>query len=697
MATTYYTDIQKLYVAYFNRPADAAGLAYYEGVLEAAKGSAAVMAQISADFAKSTEYTAAFSGKTSAEIVDIIYTNIFGHAADDAGRKFYADNLDAKKVTVANVVQEVAKGAQGTDLTAYNNKLTAAAAFTAAVDTDAEKKGYSGDAANKIAKAFLAGVTDNASLAAATAPAALNASVATAVAAGTPFTVTGALAQAAAAQSALDAFVKATATKDVNGDTKKDAADITAAQSAAVTKVAGDLTDAAAATLYSAATTTQAVRDALVANQQAINASTLSAKQATLATDNANIAKVAGLTDAVASLTAAQASLKTATAADLAAQADLAAKGAAFEVNNGGTLTVTATAITITVGATTTTLATIGTDGKATVSTATGFDATKWTGLTDVIASFNNDVTTSINLTKATDNVALAQLGENLLDVAADAAGTITVGGTGPSAGTYTESALIAKIAAIINGTTAGTVAAGATPTLAQIQTELAVLKAAGATSAAYLDFKAVVDAEAAAGGTAALDAVWNPLLAKQSTDAAAVDAASTAISTLAKDVAALQTANVNVDALAGATATVAAYNKVLTDKGYVVVNLDSTHTSNFAGAKSDIYVFDATKTVNNTTVAAFNLQGTDILSVGSSYSLVKGAIGATGVKGVDTALEIFVSNNNGDAVLQFETHAYSSNVAATAGEIITITLTGVDATTLQLNNGIITSGTATA
>ena len=40
MATTYYNDLQKLYVAYFNRPADTAGLAYYEGVLENAKGDA---------------------------------------------------------------------------------------------------------------------------------------------------------------------------------------------------------------------------------------------------------------------------------------------------------------------------------------------------------------------------------------------------------------------------------------------------------------------------------------------------------------------------------------------------------------------------------------------------------------------------------------------------------------------------------
>jgi hypothetical protein len=177
MATTYYTDIQKLYVAYFNRPADDAGLKYYEGILEAATDKAATLAVISADFAKSTEYTAAFSTKTSAEIVDIIYQNIFGHPADDAGKKYYADYLDSKALTVANVVTEVAKGAQGTDLIAFTSKVTAAAAFSAAIDTDAEKAGYSGDEANAVAKAWLAGVTDSLTLATVTAPAALNTTV----------------------------------------------------------------------------------------------------------------------------------------------------------------------------------------------------------------------------------------------------------------------------------------------------------------------------------------------------------------------------------------------------------------------------------------------------------------------------------------------------------------------------------------
>jgi hypothetical protein len=807
MATTYYNDIQKLYVAYFNRPADPAGLAYWEGVVEAQKGSTAA---VSASFAASAEYKAAYAGMANADIVNAVYMNLFGHAADTAGQAYWAALLDGKKITIDNAVTQIAGGAQGTDLVAYNNKVTAAGVFTAGVDTDAEKAGYTGDAANKIAKAFLTGVTDNGSLVASTTPAALNTAIANTVAAGTAFSVTGALAQVNAAQAIENAFVKATATKDVNGDGAKNALDITAAQAAAVTKVANDIGGASGA-LFAASTTSQNVRDALVTAQQATNAANLSAAQATLATDNAAVAKVAGLTDAVALLTASQAALKTDIAAEVTTHADITAKEAAFPINNGGTYVDNGTSIIFTpAGGSAVTLADIA-NGQATLHT--GVDATKYTGLTDLIASYNAESTAAAMVVKAQASVANAQLVVNMLDIASDAAGT--VGNTG-----LTEKALVAAIAAQINATTANTVAAGATPTLAQIQTELAVLHAA-ADQTNYNSFSALVNAEtngvsslqaaatsaaqtlAAAQAQLATDTAaaanvhtalvtaetafeggsnvtvsngtlvftangaasattlatidgtghaapaagitevtnpgvtdliakfnadvnaaatvntdagavttaqgnlatanaavvsLNPLTAQQAIDSAAVTAANNAISNLAKDVAALSTANANVATLAGDQASVDAYTKVLTDKGYVVTTLDAAHSgaiTQFATAASDVYVVNG----HDATIAAFGLQGSDALSVGAGYTLVQGAIGATGVTGNDAALEIFVHNDaSGNAVLQIEQHVYSSSVTGTnTGEIVTITLTGVDATTLHLNNGIITAGTTTA
>jgi hypothetical protein len=671
MATTFYNDIQKLYVAYFNRPADPKGLAFWESAVEAAGGSTAA---VSAAFAGSDEYKAAYANKTNAQIVDTIYQNLFGRPAEDAGKAYWADLLDKGTVTIDAAVTTIAGSAQGTDMVAYNNKVTAAAAFTTAIDTDAEIAGYSGDAANKIAKAYLAGVTDNASLAAAVAPVSLNTNVANTVAAGTPFSVAGALNTLNTANAAVSSYLTGL---------KLDAAGVATAQTTAVGDVAADLSDATSASLYSS-TTSQAVRDALIAAQQSINAATLTAAQKTLSDDNAAIAKVAGLTGALSTLSSAQTALTAAQSLEKSARADLVAKEAAFTVNNSGdagtSAAVSGSNLVYTKGGAEVTLATIDVNGKATI--ADGVDASKFSGLTELISSFNSENSATINVSKAQTNVDNAQLGVNLLDVADDAAGA--VGTTGD-----TEAQLIKAIADQINLTTPKTVASGATPTVAQIQTELAVLKATDAT--AYTNFKALVDAETAA------DAAFNPLIVKQAADTASVKAASDAIADLAKDVAALQTATANVNTLAGLQATAAAAAKLLTDKGYAVITLDGTNpdathtTTPFGTAASDIFV--AAK--QDATIGAFGLQGVDALAVGKGFNLVQGAIGAKGVTANDAAWEIFVSQNGGDAVLQFETHAYSSNVAGTPGEIYTITLTGVDASTLHLDsNGIISAGT---
>lgn len=179
-----YTDaVQRLYVAYFNRPADPLGLAYWEGVVTTNKGSTTAVA---AAFAASAEYKATYAGLDNAHIVANVYQNLFSHQPDPAGLAYWVNLLNTRALTVDNVVTGIAAGAQGTDLTAYNSKVTAAGAFTTAVDTSAEILGYAGDAANAVARTYLSNVTDATSLAAAIDTTALNATVANVVIAGNP-------------------------------------------------------------------------------------------------------------------------------------------------------------------------------------------------------------------------------------------------------------------------------------------------------------------------------------------------------------------------------------------------------------------------------------------------------------------------------------------------------------------------------
>lgn len=156
----YTEEIQKLYVAYFNRAADLAGLKYWESTVAAQGGDTSA---ISAAFSTSSEYQAAYFGMSSRQIVDQIYRNLFGRSAESAGLEYWANNLDAGKLTMANVVTEVSRGAQGTDLIAFNAKVSAADFFTNSLGTYS-KASYAGSNALDAARVFLSQVTDVASL-----------------------------------------------------------------------------------------------------------------------------------------------------------------------------------------------------------------------------------------------------------------------------------------------------------------------------------------------------------------------------------------------------------------------------------------------------------------------------------------------------------------------------------------------------
>lgn len=159
--------IQKLYVAYFSRPADPAGVNYWDSVATQSNGN---FATIQNAFSTSTEYRSAYANKSSAEVVDQVYINLFGRHAEAGGLKFWSDALANKLVTVDYVVESIAHGAQGSDLHAYNLKVAAATLFTNSLDVTEEILGYAGNNAAELGKAFLSCVVDDASYNQAIAP-----------------------------------------------------------------------------------------------------------------------------------------------------------------------------------------------------------------------------------------------------------------------------------------------------------------------------------------------------------------------------------------------------------------------------------------------------------------------------------------------------------------------------------------------
>lgn len=182
--------VQKLYVAFFNRPGDALGQAFWEGKMDAGMTEA----QVAASFAQSTEYTSVYGSLTTAQTVSQLYTNLFGRSAAAGEITFWGLRLLNGQETVASIARTLANSAQGTDADAITNKIAAATSFTNGLTTSDQIVGYSGAAANAVAKAWLATVTNVAStLTAATAS--LSATIASATTAGsnstgTTFTLT---------------------------------------------------------------------------------------------------------------------------------------------------------------------------------------------------------------------------------------------------------------------------------------------------------------------------------------------------------------------------------------------------------------------------------------------------------------------------------------------------------------------------
>ncbi|MDY7047383.1 MAG: hemolysin [Microcystis panniformis WG22] len=120
-----------LYVIYFNRAPDTAGLAFWQT-------QNVTINNIAAQFGASPEAQALYpflAAPTLADpkvFINEIYRNAFGRDADEAGSTFWSNVLkqDSSPGSVAKFVLAVAQGAQGTDKVALQNRADIALQFT---------------------------------------------------------------------------------------------------------------------------------------------------------------------------------------------------------------------------------------------------------------------------------------------------------------------------------------------------------------------------------------------------------------------------------------------------------------------------------------------------------------------------------------------------------------------------------------
>lgn len=122
------TQVQSLYVAYFGRPAEPAGLTYWTSQ------TGATVDQVSAAFAQQTEYTSTYGGLTRSQTVSQLYQNLFGRSAAADELNYWVNSGD---ITVDRMALALVNGASGTDRLLLDSKVQYASALTSSASSTA--------------------------------------------------------------------------------------------------------------------------------------------------------------------------------------------------------------------------------------------------------------------------------------------------------------------------------------------------------------------------------------------------------------------------------------------------------------------------------------------------------------------------------------------------------------------------------
>jgi len=150
-------EVQKLYVAYFGRPADPAGLQYWTNLLGT---EGMTLDDVARSFAASAEYRDTYANLDNRAVVTAVYENLFGRPAEAAGVDYWSDLLQAGHIKIDDMVTDIAEAARGSDDLVFNGKVAVASLFTSRVDQLNEISAYTGGKANDIATEFIATVRE---------------------------------------------------------------------------------------------------------------------------------------------------------------------------------------------------------------------------------------------------------------------------------------------------------------------------------------------------------------------------------------------------------------------------------------------------------------------------------------------------------------------------------------------------------
>ncbi len=163
--------VQRIYLAYFGRPADPAGLAFHAARfadfntaysildLTLSYPGRADVRQLVDNFGNSTESQELYPGADSTLFITAIYRNLLNREPDAAGLAYWVAAIANGHLTRPQAALSIMAGARGSDVTLIDLKLKAATDFMNGLDTPQRVAAYSGNPANAVVRAMLNAVT----------------------------------------------------------------------------------------------------------------------------------------------------------------------------------------------------------------------------------------------------------------------------------------------------------------------------------------------------------------------------------------------------------------------------------------------------------------------------------------------------------------------------------------------------------
>ena len=134
--------VQKMYIAYFGRPAAPTGQEYYGQLVDAGK-----IAALQDDFWNSAESQALFNQPTTEGKVNAIFNQLFGRDAKTAGLTYWTVEINSGRVSLPTAALTILNSAAGADKAVFDAKMDVANAFTAELDTTSEVLAYQSNTA----------------------------------------------------------------------------------------------------------------------------------------------------------------------------------------------------------------------------------------------------------------------------------------------------------------------------------------------------------------------------------------------------------------------------------------------------------------------------------------------------------------------------------------------------------------------